>query len=239
MRRTGYTFSHIELIALTSISPRHAIGEAQIKAVESWKTQGCRVISLNTASEISLLKDRYDIEFVEVTITTKGLYKAPYILIGSFIDHARNNGFESIMLINSDIILRGSVSEYFSKCKQGLVFCNRTDFNRDFQDQKLYPNGFDVFFIHSDYYDLIPHTLFAMGQTWWDYWLPYRFIMSRVQLFLVKDPIFMHERHPVQYNADEWHRMTRHFSWVENYLDRGRPQDINNTVFRLIQAKCK
>jgi hypothetical protein len=227
------------LIALTSISPRHAIGDAQIKAVESWKAQGCRVISLNTDSEISLLKDRYDIEFVATNQTTEGLYKVPYVLISAFIDHAKSNRFESIMLINSDIILSGSVDKYFEQCKDGLVFANRTDFSDNYQQQKTYPNGFDVFFIHSEYYGLLPKTLFAMGQTWWDYWLPYRFIMSRVQLFLVKDPIFMHERHPVQYNAEEWQRMTRHFSWVENYLERGRPQDINNTVFRLIQAKCK
>ena len=227
------------LIAITSISPRHAIGDAQIKAVESWKANGLRVISLNSKAEIEQLQDRYPIEFVETNQTTEGLYKVGYVLISAFIDHAKNNGFDSIMIINSDIILRGSVAKYFEQCKDGLVFANRTDFNRDFQEQKLYPNGFDVFFIHSNFYHLIPKTLFAMGQTWWDYWIPYRFLMNRIPLFLSKEPIFMHERHAIQYDGAEWHRMTRHFSWVENYLDKARPQDVNNTVFRLIQAKCR
>jgi len=227
------------LIALTSISPRHRNVNAQLNAVNSWKAQGLRVISLNTASEISLLKGRYDIEFVATNQTTEGLYKVPYVLISAFIDHAKSSKFESIMLINSDIILSGSVDKYFEQCKSGLVFANRTDFSDNYQQQKTYPNGFDVFFIHSEYYGLFPKTLFAMGQTWWDYWLPYKFIKERVNIFLTKEPIFMHERHPIQYDGAEWIRMTRHFQWVENYLDRARPQDVNNTVFRMIQAKCK
>ncbi len=227
------------MIALTSISPRHAIGDAQIKAVESWKAQGCRVISLNTKAEIAELKDRYDVEFVEVTLTAKGLYKVPYIFISSFIDHARNNGFESIMLINSDIIVTGSVAEYFKQSKNGLVFCSRTDFNRDFQDQKLFPSGFDVFFIHSDYFDILPNSLFVMGQTCWDYWIPFRFIRENINIKLVQEPIFMHERHGAQYDGKEWEKMAKHFQWIESYLEKARPIDMTTTVYRMIQARCR
>lgn len=226
--------------ALTSISPRHTIGDAQINAVQSWIDRGLRVISFNGESEISELADKYpSVQFVKVDKTAHRLYKRPYIFISTLIDYAEANDIEAIMIINSDIVLNGDVSEHFAQCETGLVFANRCDHNGDFMNPTRYRNGFDVFFIHSKYYGILPHSLFAMGQTWWDYWVPFRFIKMGLRIHLITDCLFLHARHGVQYDAAEWVRMTEHFQWIEGYMPKARPQEVNNRVFAEIMGKCR
>jgi hypothetical protein len=227
-------------IAITSISPRHSIGDAQIKAVQSWVDHGLKVYSFNCSEEIEELQGKYpNVTFIDPDRTAQGLYKRPYIFISSFIDHAIKEGFEAVMLINSDIVINGSVDQLFKDSEGGLVFANRYDHNGDFQNPTRYKNGFDVFIIHSKYYGVIPQSLFAMGQTWWDYWVPFRFIRSGVRIKLVTDCLFLHARHAVQYDSAEWIRMTEHFQWIEQHMLKMRPQDVNNRVFMEIMGKCK
>jgi hypothetical protein len=167
-----------------------------------------------------------------------GIYKRPYVFISSFIEYAEANDIEAIMIINSDIVLNGDVSQHFAQCEKGLVFANRCDHNGDFQNPTLYRYGFDVFFIHSRYYGIIPQSLFAMGQTWWDYWVPMRFIKTGLPIKLITDCLFLHARHAVQYNSAEWVKMTEHFQWIEKYMPKARPQDVNNKVFKEIMQKA-
>lgn len=224
--------------AITSISPRHAIGDAQINAVQSWVDRGLKVLSFNAQSEIDELADKYPlVTFVRVDRNASGIYKRPYVFISSFIEYAAANELEAVMIINSDIVINGDVSQHFAACENGLVFANRCDHNGDFQNPTRYKHGFDVFFIHSKYYGVLHQSLFAMGQTWWDYWVPYRFVKMGLRIHLITDCLFLHARHAVQYDATEWVRMTEHFQWIERYLPKGRPQDVNNRVFKEIMGK--
>lgn len=233
--------------AFTSISPSHAIGDAQRTAVASWSAHGLRPVSVNGAQEIAKLRPHYPCDFLACYRTMEGTMKAPYVPINAFIDIAKAQRLPHIILINSDIVLRdpGNVlASYVERSKEGLIFANRHDHNGDFNDPKVYPHGFDVFIIHSNWYHLLPQSLFAMGQTWWDYWIPYRFITSQVPIIKVKEPIFLHQRHPLQYNQKEWERMTAHFQWMEQYqtnkMVNGRnAQLMTNEVFRMIQQHAQ
>jgi len=227
-------------IAFTSISPRHHIGDAQLKAVESWQKAGFEVISINSPLEIEELKTKYPIKFVQCYRTMEGLFKAPYVPISAFFDYAKEQKIEQFMLINSDISLSdgGLIEPYWEKAKEGLVFANRFDHD-DFQRPQRYEYGFDVFIIHQDFYKLINQSMFCMGQTWWDYWLPYKFLKNNVPIHLITDPMFFHQRHPIQYSSKEWEVMTRHFQWIENYLVGRSPQLTTNNVYKEIKAKCK
>lgn len=235
------------MIALTSISPTHTVGGAQLAAVKSWIDHGHDAISVNHSDEIAKLKPAYPCDFMACYRTMEGTLKAPYVPINAFIDIAKAKRYPCIMLINSDIVLRDPekvLDKYEKLSEQGLILANRHDHNGDFNDPTLYPHGFDVFIVNAKWYHLVPQTLFAMGQTWWDYWLPYRFIMQGVPLFGVKEPIFLHQRHPVQYRQQEWERMTAHFQWLENYhmnkLINGRfAQQITNEVYRTIQKHIR
>ena len=223
--------------ALTSISPRHAIGDAQLQAVQSWAACGLKVLSFNSTSEIDQLRERYpSVEFVPVYHTMEGVQKAPYVPISAFIEYAKRNGLEQIMLINSDIAIQdpeGLLAHYCAKAKDGLIFASREDHDGNGKS-KRYIHGFDVFIIHAKFYKLITASMFCMGQTWWDYWLPFQFIRNQVSITLVKEPLFFHREHPVQYGHEEWVRMTEHFQWMTGIYKGRKPQDVNDLVFKTI-----
>lgn len=223
--------------AFTSISPKHAMAHAQPFAVETWIEAGFKVLSFNGMGEIDQLKDQYpNVEFVPCR-TADGLFKRPYVPISAFIDYAKSKDIEQVMIINSDIVLKdghGDINKYLDWCDNGLVIANREDHEGAFDNGVRYMHGFDVFVVHSKHYGLIPQTLFCMGQTWWDYWLPFRFIKNKVPVTCVKEPIFYHQSHDVQYDSIEWSRMTKHFQWVEGYSD-GNPQKTTAEVYKFIR----
>jgi hypothetical protein len=229
-------------VALTSVSPKHSMAHAQPLAVKSWQDAGFKVISLNGKDEIHELKEHYPtVEFVE-SRTMKGVYKAPYIPISAFIEYAKKEQYESILLINSDIVLKDEsnvLQKYIDWSVNGLVIANREDHNGSFTGAVRYLFGFDAFIIHSKFYNDIPETLFCMGQTWWDYWLPFRFINTNKLVSYVREPIFFHQSHPVQYNQAEWIKMTKHFQWIEGRNESVRPQQLTSEIYRIIRRNTK
>jgi hypothetical protein len=229
-------------IALTSISPRHAMAHAQPMAVQSWVEAGFKVVSLNSPKEIAELREAYpSVEFVPCFRTMEGTFKAPYIPISAFIDYAKEQALPQVMLINSDIVIKdvaGDLGKYWDWSVNGLVIANREDHDGTFTNGKRYLHGFDVFMLSSKHYGLITQTMFCMGQTWWDYWLPYRFIRRGVQVVGVREPMFWHQSHAAQYSHDDWVRMTEHFRWVEKYRS-AMPQKINDEVYQLIRSSLR
>lgn len=230
-------------VAMTSISPKHANGDSQLQAVHSWQNVGLRVLSFNSPSEIEQLKDRYEgIEFVPVHLTMEGVQKVPYVPIQSFIEYAKTHGIEQVMLINSDIEIRdpqGVIANYCDRAKDGLIFANREDHNGDIVSARRYMHGFDVFIVNSRYYHLLTASMFCMGQTWWDFWVPYKFIVAGIPATLTKEALFYHKSHPVQYDNGEWHRMTQHFQWLVRKWEGRSPSYTTQQVYTLIRQKAR
>jgi len=183
-----------------------------------------------------------DVKFVPTTRTGSILFKAPYALISAMVDYAREAGEDRVLLINSDIVMhdpRGDLSKY-QEDMDAVVIANRHDHDGDGSRISRYDYGFDAFLLSKQHFDLFPQTLFAMGQTWWDYWIPYRFIKAGVRVVTVKEPLFLHKRHRVQYDQKEWERMTQHFIWVENWTSpRKAPQQVTNEVYRFIRQHAR
>lgn len=201
-----------------------------------------QVISMNGDGEGIERGEYPGTTFVSTCDTASGVMRLPYVMLSALIDHARKESIDRVMIINSDNELsdpNGLMDRYIAMSETGLVFANRHDHNGDLKNPTMYRYGFDVFIIHSRFYDLIPRSMFCLGQTWWDYWIPYRFVRAGIPIHLVKEPLFLHHRHPQQYNAQEWVRMTDHFCWMENYPRSRQPQSINNEVFRTIMKHAK
>jgi len=122
--------------AFTSISPKHAMAHAQPFAVKSWIDAGFKVLSFNGKDEIDELKEQYpDVTFVPCR-TADGLFKRPYVPISAFIEYAKTNDIEQVMIINSDIVLKdekGNLDKYLDWCEHGLVVANREDHDGSFQ----------------------------------------------------------------------------------------------------------
>lgn len=223
---------------LTSIAATHHNTEAQVNAAQSWARHGFRAVSINGYTEEVDRSQYKGVDFVSTADTTNGVLRRPYVMLSAMIDHARSENLERAFIVNSDIEIAdpdGRLQHYLSLSETGLVFANRHDHNGDGANPTRYDFGFDAFIIHRKFYDLIPRSMFCMGQTWWDYWIPYRFIRSGVPVHLVKEPLFLHHRHPVQYNAKEWAHMTDHFTWIEGLPKTRNPQAVTNEVYRTIR----
>lgn len=206
-------------LVITSISPTHVNGDIQQRCVSSWVAADIGdVVTMNDPCED--IKVPSGCIRVDAPKSGKEVFKAPYIYITDMIDYARKNDYDSVMLINSDIELRDqrkALGGYLDACERGLVISNRYDHSGNYIKGIRYSYGIDVFVVHKKFYHLFSEAPFVMGQTWWDYWLPYRFAVNDLPIFNIKASIFYHKEHHVQYSAADWMRMCEHFISLEGY----------------------
>jgi hypothetical protein len=206
-------------LVITSISPTHVNGDIQQRCVSSWVAADIGdVVTMNDPCED--IKVPSGCIRVDAPKSGKEVFKAPYVYITDMIDYARKNDYDSVMLINSDIELRDQrkvIKEYLNLCSFGLVISNRYDHSGNYIKGVRYFVGIDVFVVHKKFYHLFSEAPFVMGQTWWDYWLPYRFAVNDLPIFNIKASIFYHKEHHVQYSAADWMRMCEHFISLEGY----------------------
>lgn len=232
------------MIALTSISPKHAIGDAQLVAVRSWVENGLKVYSFNSQAEIDILKETYkEVEFVATNRTHEHQWGRPYVSLNALLDFAKEQEDEDVVLINSDIVLtpcRGILEYQFSThCSDSIGIINRYDFEADdYSDARIYPFGFDVFLIKKKNLKVFPQSIYALGQTWWDYFVPYTAVKSGVMIHRINGMLAMHRKHQTQWSDESWRKMTKFFA-LENDLTWSKTaeqttgkilQSINNSL---------
>lgn len=231
----------IKISAYTSLSPRHVNGDIQLEAAKSWNEYKMKVFSLNCKEEMYLKKSYpYWVDFIPTNRTTKNLFNKPCVMINAMMDHfLESTDSQVCLLINSDIILQPT-EELLLKIKSasevGLVISSRNDYKREFTQSKKYVSGFDVFFINRKWAHLLPQGMYSMGQTWWDYWIPYLFIKNNIPVFNVVENFAYHKDHSKQYNESDWHKMTQYFKF-ENNLSEPSSQVINDQILKLITDK--
>jgi hypothetical protein len=196
------------MIAITSISPNHKNFDSQLRAVKSWVSNGYRVISLNSQSEInSLDKFKEHVTFVPTNRTNEVLFKRPYVLVSAIVDYIKDSGEEYALVINSDIIIEDRLNftqEIKRISDQGVIVMNRHDFNDETDNSKVYELGFDGFFINKKWLNIFPQSILCLGQCHWDFWLPYVCVLSKTKIFRLNEPYLFHKSHPVQYSVDNW-----------------------------------
>lgn len=202
------------MIAITSISPGHKNFQNQLKAVDSWKSVGYEVVSLNAPEEIEVLKELFPgVKFVSTHRHNKRMFGKPYVIVSAIIDYLKDIKSEYSLIINSDIIIKDN--GYTEKLKvlsnEGIVVMNRVDFEGDYQNEKVYYDGFDGFFINAKFLELLPQTILCLGQCHWDYWLPYSASINGVKIIRSNEPYIFHERHNTQYSSENWTRTAEIF----------------------------
>lgn len=146
-----------------------------------------------------------------------------------------------ILIINSDILLvdtKGIIESYKSKMNDGIVCGKRRDFETDININKTFESGFDYFFIHKKFLPIFHQSVYAMGATHWDYWIPYTAIKRNVPLYLVREPIAYHKMHNAQYSNAEWAYLSEFFAWENKVQRRGLPQ-LNQFIFNEIHNNLK
>ena len=212
---------------ITSLAPAHKNKDSQLKAVESWKRLGKRIVSVNHKSEINDLEKDYDVEFVEPKKTGFDLFGKHYIPASELVRLVRENG--EGLIINSDIIIKDLPAK-----RNNPVIFNRYDFNDTLEGAKFFESGFDAFYLKSEHCD-IPETRLCLGQCHWDYWLPLMLINKGFKLERSRRAHIFHKRHELQYSYENWKKTATVFGYETGI--RGSLQSISNKAFNLINSQ--
>jgi hypothetical protein len=199
------------MIVITTMNPRSRLNE-QIEAMKSWSKK-FKVYSINTKEEIEKLKDIDFVEFVETDNTFNNSGKN-YISLNAMLESCLNLNSNRICLVNSDIILNDSIgiNQLRQAYRNGncIVLGSRWDLNPD-NTKKHFDDGFDVFIFKKSMISFLLNDNYAIGLPWWDFWFPLACLINGIKIFRIKDPAFMHRKHPTQYNLETFYMMGNSF----------------------------
>jgi len=167
---------------------------------------GIKVVSLNSASEIALLKSMYKrVEFVPVQRDAREECGKPMVYLSDILGYLKNTGCEICGIINSDIVLRmpdGFLDFIEDQARSMFLFASRIDIDSE-QDTTgtVYWGGFDFFLFHRNLIESIPESRFCLGQPWWDYWFPIQ-AGSHYPLRILATNFAYHTRHDMRWDTN-------------------------------------
>ena len=186
-----------DLVVVTSLSPLPKHLEVQDESLRSWKAMGFTVISGNTAEEIPSLRDLYDVDFFEVKPSSSFDRPCPRVY-----DLMQLGGDRPMLMINSDIAIYGDQRVFTSAIEnRESIVGVRHNWTELIGNAKVENWGLDAFLIYPEQVETFPDLDFAIGQTMWDYWIPYHLEMINAKIKWVGEPIFFHRLHPVHWEA--------------------------------------
>jgi hypothetical protein len=235
---------------LTSIAPVHNNATAQTEAIQSWWKLGFKIYSFNPQVEIDQIKDKYP----EVTfIVTEDLILQPssgkkYVAINTFLDWAKLQPRGVYGIINSDIIIdcrEEVMRQYIKRANTALVIGQRIDYTTTVEEGRhngeVFRAGFDIFLIHSRFLSIFPKTNFCIGNTHWDYWIPYQAIKRQISVVQIGQKIIFHKIHTTQWHKRVWYDMGMHLREQEGltgYPDTTRGiADMSERIKEIIMTK--
>lgn len=217
------------MIIVTSLSPSHCNKELQADCIKSWLPYG-PVYSLNTKKEIYMIGpgNYADVYMKPTDKTMESLFGKTLVNICAFFDLAKAES-EDLLIINSDIY----VKDLPELKEDGVTVFSRYDYHDTMDQSLLFKNGFDAFFIPHKFLHLYPPSLYAQGSTWWDFALPYIYLLNDVPLYYPKRRHLFHKFHKNQYSYAEWLWIGEMFTWQ---FKLGRDKKTNKEL--IVQQVC-
>lgn len=211
----------------TSIPPKltrrdagRAVGdEYQNLCIRSWIDNGFRVLSVNDPEEIPDLSSRFPaVNFIPAG-RNAGAWtgrKNPYIadILSAVIDAP-----EPVLgIINADLVFQRS--DIWKQRLPHLVHDSIVIGNRYDADSLLggafqrYSGGIDIlFFDRTLARQAIEHAMpFAMGVSWWDYWLPLLAAFNKRKILVVDRPGIVHLSHKQGNTSAIWREFGTFFA---------------------------
>lgn len=192
------------MIIVTSLSPGHKNRENQVEAVKSWQGKG-RCYSLNSPGEIV---ETGGIDMIPTGRTTEYYTGKPLVSINAIIDHAIELQ-QDLLIVNSDIILL-ELPEFKP---DGITIFSRYDYHTDINHNKIFPSGFDVFYIPLKLLTIFPPSVYALGAAWFDYWIPYTCMKLDIPVYYPPGKFAFHKVHEIQYPYEQWIYLGEFFRW--------------------------
>lgn len=229
------------IYALTSLSPMEAAQPRQRAAIASWRAAGLVVRCFNRRSEISRMRDVYDVDFVAVKKkkTSKHVFGRSYMPINVLLDWARVEDVPAL-LINSDIEVQMSSPEFqrIRYLSEGGL-CSFIRYNYDARKEEASPDpwGLDAFLLHGRDASLVPESFLSMGQPWWDYWLPLMFIRQNRPYYSVEFPAIFHRNHAQNWSWDHYHQCALEFDRLVPRLGEDRSSGACQEMARRVRPE--
>jgi adenine/guanine phosphoribosyltransferase-like PRPP-binding protein len=193
------------LIAVTALSEQPHHRTRQTQCLDSWVRFGLSIIAVNTADEISRLREVYPqvsrwIESDEET----GSYRYPTQKIKRLAKVAEEID-KPILLINSDIEIEGEQLTLIDRlADKSLVVGIRWNYDGELANASREPWGMDAFVITPEMSRTIPNLEMGIGRPTWDYWLAYHFESLGYKMDFIGDPMFFHAAHTILWDDREW-----------------------------------
>src|ERR1700736_2844020 len=219
----------------TRIVNRHDFGPAYQRAcIDSWIAAGFDVVSLNPESEIAQLR-KYDFPISYLASPNP----RPQIL--EFLTEACRCPTELIGIINADCLLLSYpafVQGIVSGARDGLVMVERVNIDPN----SLLPTGqtclgFDAFFFSkADASRLTIDPDLAVGQPWWDYWLPVEFAISGIKLLRPQSPLVFHLDHEQGWSQARWLHYGRKFMTRFSAVDGTRNPNFSAGLHEFLDS---
>ncbi|MDD2733785.1 MAG: glycosyltransferase [Desulfuromonadaceae bacterium] len=199
----------------TSIAPKDV--DKQQAAIATWLRLGFRVLSLNNADEIELLKPHFpEVTFVAATRNAQEIVGKPLVYFDDILKTLSNSGSEICGIINSDIHLRAD--EHFpefivQESRNSFIYGSRIDIE-SIEDTggTEFGTGFDFFFFDPAVIGLYPSVSFAIGATWWDYWAVIVPLLRHYPVKKLISPVAFHIDHSKNWSPEQWRNLGGLFS---------------------------
>jgi FkbM family methyltransferase len=174
----------------------------QHACLASWIAAGFEIRSINPQTEIDELQELgFPVKYVSSESSRP--------LINEFLKAASIADTDIVAIINADCLMLNFpelIVNAVSSAKQGLVMVERVNVSHE----SLLPTGqtclgFDAFFFAKGLAaDISVDEYLAVGQPWWDYWLPTEFAVKGIQLLRLQAPLIFHLDHEQGWSQERW-----------------------------------
>lgn len=209
-------------LLITSIAPPFKDGEVDIDklnwtnlCISSWYKSGHAVVSVNTKSEIELIKDIFpNVKFMETLKSTKPINNRPLVFIHDALTIGKKEGYSRLAICNADVLISCNVSN-INTPSESCLYSSRIDIDdeKSVEGKPFY--GIDYFNCSNTYVEKMTPNYFAFGLPWWDYWLPLQTKLLNMDLHRLTThdgaPILLHKKHKEAWNPNDLCNMGRHF----------------------------
>jgi glycosyltransferase involved in cell wall biosynthesis len=189
----------------TSIAPVNI--DLQKAAIRSWQNLGFKVISINCAEEIALLRDDFTgVLFVEASRNAYAEIGRPLIYLGDILSALQQTVCQVCGILNSDIFLSADsdfVNFIAETVGAGLLFGSRIDIDSmENLDGEKFIYGFDFFFFNKAVLKALPESGFCIGVPWWDYWVPFVPLIRGIPCKELISPVAFHVNHETKWTGE-------------------------------------
>lgn len=204
----------MKTLVATSINPYSKI-EYQKLCFNKWKSSGVKVKTFNTKKECEVLLqlgfDRLEIEEIDVSESGLDLFGKEMPRIMPILERLRREGFNNIILVNSDIYPSVNADPSLLISKFGDLVCLTRNECVDvgchqYIDSNPYRGGLDIFFFTNHGLDLVTKKLLVsdvasrmtFGIPGWDYYLAH-FMLQINENAILDSEVFLHQSHKTTY----------------------------------------